>query len=84
MKDINAVTILGAAAGWLTTLEAVGTKKLSAEEILTPAIKLAEDGYPISELVTLDWQVSEGTIKSASLNGDEMLQNPEKFFITQC
>ena len=75
MGNINAVTVPGAAAGWLTTLEIFGTKKLSVEEILTPAIKLAEEGYPVSELVALAWQVWEKTIKSASPNGDEMLRN---------
>ena len=74
MSNINAVTVPGAAAGWLTTLENFGTKKLSVEEILAPAIKLAEEGYPVSELASLAWQVSENTIKSASPNGNEMLR----------
>ena len=75
MTNINAVTVPGAAAGWLTTLEQFGTKKLSVEEILTPAIKLAEEGYPVSEFASLAWQVSENLIKSASPNGNEMLRN---------
>ena len=34
MNNINAVTVPGAAAGWITTLENFGTTKLSVEEIL--------------------------------------------------
>src|SRR5947207_5005388 len=75
MSNINAVTVPGAAAGWITTLETFGTKKLSVEEILAPAIKLAEEGYPVSELASLAWKVSENAIKSASPNGNEMLRN---------
>src|SRR5271155_2367225 len=75
MQNINAVTVPGAAAGWITTLETFGTKKLSVEEILTPAIKLAEEGYPVSELVAMAWQGWEHTIKTASPNGNEMLRN---------
>src|SRR5271170_7730668 len=59
MNNINAVTVPGAAAGWLTTLETFGTKKLSVEEVLEPAIKLAEEGFPVSELVSIAWIGSE-------------------------
>lgn len=75
MNDINSVTVPGAAAGWLTTIETFGSKRLSVKEILEPAIKLAEEGYPVSELVALAWKGSENIIKSASPNGNEMLRN---------
>ena len=75
MNDINAVTVPGAPAGWITTVETFGSKTLSMEDILAPAIKLAEEGYPVSELVALAWQGWEHTIKTASPNGHEMLRN---------
>jgi len=75
MDNINAVTVPGAAAGWYSTIETFGSKKLSMEEILAPAIKLAEEGYPVSELVALAWQGWEDMIKTASPNGHEMLRN---------
>jgi len=75
MSNINAVTVPGAAAGWLTTVENFGSGKLSMEEILTPAIELAENGFPVSELTATGWLVCEDALKSASPNGHELLKN---------
>ena len=44
------VTTPGAAAGWVDTVEKFGSGKLSLEQILTPAIELGEEGFPVSEL----------------------------------
>ena len=52
-KGVQAVTIPGAAAGWVDTIERFGSGKLSMEEILTPAIELGEEGFPVSELSSL-------------------------------
>ena len=43
------VTVPGAAAGWVDTVEKFGSGKLTLEQILTPAIELAENGFPVSE-----------------------------------
>ena len=45
-----AVTVPGAAAGWVDTVERFGRRKLSLGQILKPAIELAEEGFPVSEL----------------------------------
>lgn len=50
MLSALAVTVPGAAAGWVDTVERFGSGKLSLEQILTPAIELGEDGFPVSEL----------------------------------
>jgi gamma-glutamyltranspeptidase/glutathione hydrolase len=50
LNSVHAVTIPGAAAGWVDTIERFGSGKLSMEQILTPAIELAERGFPVSEL----------------------------------
>lgn len=50
MLSALAVTTPGAAAGWVDTVEKFGSGKLSLEQILTPAIELGEDGFPVSEL----------------------------------
>ena len=50
MSSVHAVTTPGAAAGWVDTIEKFGSGKLSMEEILTPAIELGEEGFPVSEL----------------------------------
>ena len=51
MDSVHAATVPGAAAGWVDCVERFGSGKVSLEEVLAPAIKLAEDGFPVSELV---------------------------------
>lgn len=50
MTSVHAVTVPGAAAGWVDTVERFGSGKVSLDDVLAPAIDLAENGYPISEL----------------------------------
>lgn len=50
MKSVHTVTVPGAAAGWVDTVERFGSRKVSMEQILAPAISLAEKGFPVSEL----------------------------------
>ncbi|KAJ1552107.1 hypothetical protein HK405_012645, partial [Cladochytrium tenue] len=50
-----------------------GSGKLSLEEILAPAIKLAEEGYPVAPISSYMWQTSEKLLQTASPNGGEML-----------
>lgn len=51
-SSVHAVTVPGAAAGWCDTVDRFGSKKLSMEQILAPAIELAEKGFPVSELTS--------------------------------
>lgn len=44
-----AVTVPGAPGGWVDTIEKFGSGKVTLEQILTPAIELAEEGFPVSE-----------------------------------
>ncbi|CAG8568107.1 2616_t:CDS:10 [Ambispora gerdemannii] len=71
--NIHAVTVPGAAAGWVDTVESYGSGKLSIQEILQPAITLAEEGFPVSEISAWLWQRGENDIKSASPNANDML-----------
>lgn len=48
--SVHSVTVPGAAAGWVDTVQSFGSGKLSMEDILTPAIELAEGGFPVSEI----------------------------------
>ncbi len=64
------ITVPGACAGWFNLIETHGTKSMS--EILTPAIRLAEEGFPVAPLTSYFWQRNaERQLKSA-LNGIEM------------
>ena len=53
LNHVHAVTVPGAAAGWVDTVERFGSGKLSLEQVLAPAIELGERGFPISELSSL-------------------------------
>ena len=50
-KHGHAVTVPGAPAGWVDTVEKFGSGKVSLEQILMPAIELGEQGFPVSYLV---------------------------------
>ena len=48
--SVHTVTVPGAAAGWVDTVQKFGSGDVSLEQILTPAIELGEEGFPVSEL----------------------------------
>lgn len=52
MDSVHAITTPGTAAGWVDTVEKFGSGNLSLEQILTPAIELGEEGFPVSELAS--------------------------------
>ncbi|KAL4865843.1 hypothetical protein BDV12DRAFT_199710 [Aspergillus spectabilis] len=74
MHSVLAVTTPGAAAGWVDTVEKFGSGKVTLEQILSPAIELAEEGFPVSELSSYFWQESEKLLWKASPNAHEMLK----------
>jgi gamma-glutamyltranspeptidase / glutathione hydrolase len=64
------VTVPGACAGWCDLIERHGT--LSLPEILSPAIRLAEEGVPIAPTTSYFWQRSAERQLKEALNGQEM------------
>ncbi len=52
MNSVLAVTTPGAAAGWVDTVEKFGSGNVSLQQVLQPAIDLAEEGFPVSELAS--------------------------------
>ena len=64
------VTVPGACAGWCDLNEKHGT--LSMAEILTPAIRLAEEGFPVAPLTAHFWQAGANRQLKTALNGAEM------------
>ncbi|GJJ08790.1 hypothetical protein Clacol_003009 [Clathrus columnatus] len=75
VTDLNSVTVPGAAAAWYDAVEQFGSGKVTFAEVMEPAIRLAEEGVPVSELHSYAWQRSESLIKRASPDGDAMLLN---------
>jgi gamma-glutamyltranspeptidase/glutathione hydrolase len=58
LKEIPAVgplsvTVPGTASGWEALLDRFGTMSLA--DCLTPAITTAEEGFPVSEIISQDW-----------------------------
>ncbi|MBS1789753.1 MAG: gamma-glutamyltransferase [Acidobacteria bacterium] len=50
---IHSVTVPGAVDGWAKLLERYGTMKLS--QVLQPAIEYAEHGFPVTDVISADW-----------------------------
>ena len=73
--SLHSVTVPGAASAWVDTVERLGSGNLTLSDILAPAIRLAENGYPVHESTAYLWNVSEKLIKQASPNANEMLLN---------
>lgn len=55
------VTVPGTARGWELTVEELG--RLSLERALQPAIRYANDGYPVSEIISTQWDRSTGVLR---------------------
>ena len=64
------VTVPGACAGWFDLIARHGT--LPMRDLFTPAIELAEKGFPVAPIVARGWQIGvERQLKNA-LNGNEL------------
>ncbi|KFY37288.1 hypothetical protein V494_04817 [Pseudogymnoascus sp. VKM F-4513 (FW-928)] len=74
LDSVHAVTVPGAAAGWVDTVESFGSGKLSMEQILAPAIELGEKGFPVSEIAAASWKKGESSLRNASPNFSELLK----------
>jgi gamma-glutamyltranspeptidase / glutathione hydrolase len=56
------VTVPGSLAGWAALLQDLGT--LALRDALAPAIRLAEEGFPVSPIIAEDWQAQEGKLRA--------------------
>jgi len=54
MHGPHTVTVPGTARGWETTVEELGRRTLA--DALEPAIRYATEGYPVTEVVSAQWQ----------------------------
>ena len=69
----HAVTVPGAAAGWEDTLARHG--RLTLIDVLAPAIRLSEEGFPASPIIARYWDRGADKLREASPNGGEMLND---------
>lgn len=72
-RGIDAATVPGAVKGW----EALRTRfgRLSFAQILEPAIRYAEVGFPVGEVVSVYWKDSEETLRRDSATARTFLPN---------
>jgi len=61
-NDILAVTVPGALDGWEMLRSRFGSRPFAA--LLEPAIFYAESGFPVSEIIATDWELSVPKLKS--------------------
>jgi gamma-glutamyltranspeptidase / glutathione hydrolase len=86
-QGIDSVTVPGAVDGWQKLLDRFGRKKMP--EVLDPAIRIAENGFPVTEWVSLIWAPEADLLRSSDsaaqtfLIGDrtprvgEIFRNPD-------
>ncbi len=60
-KGIHAVTVSGCVEGWQRLLDRFGRKKFS--EVLAPAIRLADEGFPVTEMISEHWAGAKSTFR---------------------
>jgi gamma-glutamyltranspeptidase/glutathione hydrolase len=61
-KGARAVTVPGALSGWAALVERHGTRPLA--ELLAPAIRLAEEGFPVSPIIASQWRATEELLRA--------------------
>jgi gamma-glutamyltranspeptidase/glutathione hydrolase len=64
------ITVPGAAAAWCDLIERFG--RLPLATTLAPAIRLAEEGFPVAPLTSIFWQRAAAGVLSRALNGREL------------
>lgn len=67
------ITVPGACAGWCDLLERHG--RLSLRTVLAPAIRLAEEGFPVAPLTAYYWQRAAERQLRHALGGQELTIN---------
>ena len=74
-EGARSITVPGALSGWNALVETYGTMTL--QEVLEPAIRLAEGGFPVSPIVAANWakqapavRANEGAAKTFLIGGE--------------
>ncbi|HEV7986762.1 MAG TPA: gamma-glutamyltransferase [Steroidobacteraceae bacterium] len=63
-QGIHSVTVPGVVAGWSALLGRCGSRDFA--QLLAPAIRYAEDGFPLEEVVQGYWHASEPVLRADS------------------
>ncbi|KAJ2844805.1 hypothetical protein GGI22_006762, partial [Coemansia erecta] len=76
-RSVHAITVPGAVAGWVDTVERFGSGRMPLRAILAPAVALADEGFPVGELTSPFWRDGAELLRTASPNGHELLIDGE-------
>lgn len=60
-RGARAVTVPGALSGWNALVETYGTMTLAG--VLAPAIRIADEGFPVTPIIAQDWAGSVQTLR---------------------
>ena len=66
LSGVHTITVPGAVSGWKALSSSYGTMPLS--RVLTPAIEYARQGFPVSEIISGEWQASHQKLAADPLS----------------
>jgi gamma-glutamyltranspeptidase/glutathione hydrolase len=69
----HTITVPGACAGWVDLIERHGT--LPLWDILAPAVRLAEEGFPVAPITAFYWERGAPRLSDNAPGGQELLLN---------
>ncbi len=72
----HAVTVPGALDGWDELVTRFGTRPLA--DVLQPAIRHAEDGFPVSEIISVQWKGAEDHLRRHPAAAEAWLVDGER------
>lgn len=80
LLNVHSVTVPGAVAGWIDSLDKWGSGKVTLDEIMRPAIDLAENGFVVSEIAANIWHKASQDLIDQSGNNAKMFFNDDGSF----
>src|SRR6185503_1329843 len=60
-QGVHSVTVPGCVGGWQKLLDRFGRKKM--KDVLAPAIRVAGEGFPVTEIISSYWVESEKKLR---------------------
>lgn len=78
MTHVHAVTVPGAAAAWCDVVAKFGSGKMEMSQVLSEAVRLAEEGHPVSQFSAVFWGEEEQHLRNSSPNYAELLKDGER------
>lgn len=72
----RAVTVPGALDGWSELVTRFGTRPLA--ELLQPAIRHAEEGFPVSEIISVQWESAAARLRRRPETAEAWLVDSER------